>query len=289
MVEPKREGAGRRPRSLSVLGLALGLAASARARRGTVPPTRQLDRRPVVESDETRYRARVALRRPLCSIAMAVACAVLVALAGGSVASPRAKASAPGAGPAHAKARGTAPGRGLASLPASAQSAVSATLGAASRAFAARRSSDGYRLRGGGVAAHLDAGGVCVAGRRRVARDDGCGRRPRRPARAGGRALGRRAREPRLARPRRADGVVRGGAARDRAGIHALPPPGRQGRPAHARAAARRRRARTPGPSGTVLLTRAGRAGLSYGAALGERRERAPAPRGAPAPRAAGS
>ena len=87
---------------------------------------------------------------------MAVVGAVLLMLAGGGVASPRARRRASGV-PQAARA-----GKGLASLPASARSAVSATLGAASRAFVARRSSDGYRLKGGGVAAQLDAGGVSL-------------------------------------------------------------------------------------------------------------------------------
>src|SRR5262245_50455418 len=97
------------------------------------------------------------LRRPLRPIALAVVGAALMALAGGGVASPGAKASAPGA------LSHTAAGRpGLELLPVSARSAVSATLGAASRAYVARRSSDGFRLNGGGVAARLDAGGVTL-------------------------------------------------------------------------------------------------------------------------------
>jgi hypothetical protein len=43
-----------------------------------------------------------------------------------------------------------------------ARSAVSATLGAESHAFFARRSGGGYRLGGGGVAAHLDGQGVAL-------------------------------------------------------------------------------------------------------------------------------
>ena len=174
----------------------------------------------------------------------------------------RGELAARGAGP---ECLGAHAAKGLGSLPASARSAVSATLGAASREYVARRSATGYRLRAAASQRSSTADGVSLQAGRVSLVDDGCGARSRRPARAGRRAVGRRRGEPRLARPRRADGVVHGGAVRDRAGVHALPPPGRHGRPGHARAATRRRRACAVCDSGTVLLTRAGRPGLSYG------------------------
>ena len=193
---------------------------------------------------------------------LVVVVAALVVL-GGSAARPAPSLSVgnPVAVPAAA-----APGRGLELLPRSAQAVVSATLGAESWAFVARRSGGGYRLGGGGVAADLERARGLVAGGRGVARDDGCGvgRGGRlEPARRG---LGRREREPCLARPGRADGVVRGGAVRDRAGVHALPPPGRQAGPVTLalRLGGGVRAHRSA--SGTVLLTRPGRPGLSYGA-----------------------
>ena len=54
------------------------------------------------------------------------------------------------------------PGRGLELLPLSARSVVSATLGAESSVFAARRSGAGYRLGGGGVGADLSVRGVSL-------------------------------------------------------------------------------------------------------------------------------
>ncbi len=52
--------------------------------------------------------------------------------------------------------------RQLESLPVAAQSVISATLGSARSTYAARRSGDGWRLAGGGVAASLGAGGLDV-------------------------------------------------------------------------------------------------------------------------------
>jgi len=62
--------------------------------------------------------------------------------------------------PARLLSVATPPGHGLELLPLSARSAVSATLGAESSVFPARRSGGGYRLGGGGVAADLSARGV---------------------------------------------------------------------------------------------------------------------------------
>src|SRR6187399_1179233 len=107
----------------------------------------------MVENEKHRYRHCVRLRG-LCSIGMAVIGSVLLMLAGGGVASSQPEA-ATRAAPAHVATA-------LGSLPVSARSAVSATLGAASRAYVARRSPTGYRLKGGGVAAQLDAGGVSL-------------------------------------------------------------------------------------------------------------------------------
>ena len=178
---------------------------------------------------------------------------------------------------------------GAGSLPAAAQSAISATLGAESPAFFARRSLGGYRLGGGGVTAQLGTRGVALRGggvslAMTVAGVGRGGRLERR-----GRVVGRRAREPRLARPGRADGVVRGGPARDRAGLHALPPPGRERRAGHARAAARRRTsARHRDSIGNGVPDPAGPAGAELRSAVGDRRERARASRSARAASTAG-
>ena len=171
--------------------------------------------------------------------------------------------------------------RGLGSLPVAAQAAVSATLGARSSAFSARRSSGGYRLGGGGVAARLGARGAGAACRRSVVVDGGCGCRSRRQPRPGWGAVCGCGREPRLARPRCADGVVRGRPAGDRAGLHALPPSRRNDRAGHARVAVRGRRACASGRIRDRASFRAGAGRAELRSAFGDRRERAPAPRGA--------
>ncbi|HUB35212.1 MAG TPA: IPT/TIG domain-containing protein [Solirubrobacteraceae bacterium] len=104
----------------------------------------------------------------VAAAAVGAVAAVLLAPAGGRVRA----ASPPAAGPivslsggapgAHAGyARGELTGQAalarLHKLPAQAQSTISASVGAGSRAYAVRRSGDGYRLQGGGVRGQLDA------------------------------------------------------------------------------------------------------------------------------------
>ena len=84
---------------------------------------------------------------------IAVVGALLLTLAGGGVASSQ--LGAPARTPAFAP-------KGVGTLPASAYPAVSATLGAGSPAYAVRRSPTGFRLIGGGVAAQFDASGVSL-------------------------------------------------------------------------------------------------------------------------------
>ena len=106
-----------------------------------------------------------------------------------------------------------------------------------------------------------------AARRQDVAVDD---RRRHRPGRTHAAARGlvaRREGEPRVARAGRRDGVVRSGPARDRAGLHALPAPGRNGRAGHARSwSSATARAPSAPHRGRCCSQRPGQPALRYGA-----------------------
>ena len=141
-----------------------------------------LDQRPGVVSAAALYRLGVGLRR-LRPMGMAVVGALLLTLAGGGVASSQLES--PARAPAYTP-------KGLGTLPASAYPAVSATLGAGSPAYAARRSPSGFRLTGGGVAAQFGASGVSLQAGGVSLVMEAATYWPRRPAPTGGRALGGR-------------------------------------------------------------------------------------------------
>ena len=189
---------------------------------------------------------------------MAVIGAVLLMLAGGGVASSQPEA------PATRRPGGTRPAKGLGSLPASARSAVSATLGAASRAYVARRSPTGYRLKGGGVAAQLDAGGVSLqAGGVSLAMTAaGLGRGGRLEP-AGVRSVGAKGNRVSLDRGALTEWYAAGPFGIEQGFTLSRRPAGKAGPLTLALQLGGGVRAHLD--SGTVLLTRAGRPGMSYG------------------------
>ena len=178
-------------------------------------------------------------------------------LAGGGVASSQPEAPASGRPAAHAA-------KGLGSLPVSARSAVSATLGAASRAYVARRSPTGYRLKGGGVAAHLDAGGVSLqAGGVSLAMTAaGLGRGGRLEP-AGVRSVGAKGNRVSLDRGALTEWYAAGPFGIEQGFTLSRRPAGKAGPLTLALRLGGGVRAHLD--SGTVLLTRAGRPGMSYG------------------------
>ena len=165
------------------------------------------------------------------------------------------------------------------SLPAAAQSAISAALGADSREFSARSAAGGYRLSGGGVTAELGKRHVTLRtpGTSLSMSVAGLGRGARLDAPA---APSLHARANRVSLER--DGLTEWYAAGPlgiEQGFTLSAPPRRECRPGHARAEARGRRARTPRRVRQGLPHQAGAAAPELRRALGDRRERARAPR----------
>ena len=188
---------------------------------------------------------------------MAAAGALLLTLAGGGVASSQSEAPATGAPAAHAT-------MGLGALPASARSVVSTTLGTASRGYVARRSPTGYRLRGGGVAAQLGTDGVSMqaGGVSLTMTAAGLGRGGRFEP-AGLRSVGAKGNRVSLDRGALTEWYTAGPFGIEQGFTLSRRPAGKAGPLTLALRLGGGVRAHLD--SGTVLLTRAGRPGMSYG------------------------